>query len=297
VPILPYDDRAAQWHAEERARLYQKTPPFIDGQIAAVAVVNELTLITNNLLDERDASALWPDFLEGRLSTETAELAWTGADGCAAHRSEVLPRPGWTLYMMRIMSAREERNLGPASSDSSGAAEAELTYSANFGEPIGTVQYVLRQRAISRQSKSGLTELLYSDVSSVSLETFASMGECRLRSRAGQTLAVMKNEMDDSAAYKVFVIELHRRLAASGSLIAYTRGSWFVVAVALGIALFLAFAAFGMEHILEVPARFAGKLLIAKGLAGIALVAGPLYALASRPRTYDPESIPAGAFR
>lgn len=51
VPILPYDDRAARWHAEERARLYQKTPPFIDGQIAAVAVVNELTLVTNNSPD------------------------------------------------------------------------------------------------------------------------------------------------------------------------------------------------------------------------------------------------------
>jgi tRNA(fMet)-specific endonuclease VapC len=51
VPILPYDDRAARWHAEERARLYQKTPPFIHGQIAAVAVVNELTLVTNNIAD------------------------------------------------------------------------------------------------------------------------------------------------------------------------------------------------------------------------------------------------------
>lgn len=51
VPILPYDERAAQWHAEERARLYQKTPPFIDGQIAAVAAVNELILVTNNLAD------------------------------------------------------------------------------------------------------------------------------------------------------------------------------------------------------------------------------------------------------
>lgn len=49
-PILDYDQRAADWHAGERARLVAigKTPPFIDGQIAAIAFVNDLTLISSN---------------------------------------------------------------------------------------------------------------------------------------------------------------------------------------------------------------------------------------------------------
>jgi tRNA(fMet)-specific endonuclease VapC len=45
LPILPYDDRAADWHAKERVRL-KKTPPSVDGQIAAIAATNELTLVT-----------------------------------------------------------------------------------------------------------------------------------------------------------------------------------------------------------------------------------------------------------
>jgi tRNA(fMet)-specific endonuclease VapC len=50
IPILPYDQRAALWHAEERARLTQigRTPPFADGQIAAVATTNGLSLVTFN---------------------------------------------------------------------------------------------------------------------------------------------------------------------------------------------------------------------------------------------------------
>jgi len=51
--ILPYDDRAAEWHARERARLSSKglTPSFVDGQIAAIAVVNGLILVTRNVDD------------------------------------------------------------------------------------------------------------------------------------------------------------------------------------------------------------------------------------------------------
>ena len=50
IPILAYDQRAAEWHAIERTRLVGigKTPPFGDGQIAATAVVNDLILITLN---------------------------------------------------------------------------------------------------------------------------------------------------------------------------------------------------------------------------------------------------------
>ena len=53
VPILPYDTRAAEWHAAERARLTRmgKTPPFADGQIAAIAYVNDLILVTLNIAD------------------------------------------------------------------------------------------------------------------------------------------------------------------------------------------------------------------------------------------------------
>lgn len=52
-PILNYDRAAAEWHALERARLAAagKTPPFIDGQIAAIARMNELVLVTSNKAD------------------------------------------------------------------------------------------------------------------------------------------------------------------------------------------------------------------------------------------------------
>jgi tRNA(fMet)-specific endonuclease VapC len=51
--ILPYDDRAAEWHAGERARLSSKglIPSFVDGQIAAISVVNGLILVTRNIVD------------------------------------------------------------------------------------------------------------------------------------------------------------------------------------------------------------------------------------------------------
>jgi tRNA(fMet)-specific endonuclease VapC len=51
--ILPYDASAAAWHAKERARLNRlgKTPPFVDGQIAAIAAVNDLVLVTRNARD------------------------------------------------------------------------------------------------------------------------------------------------------------------------------------------------------------------------------------------------------
>lgn len=53
-PILDYDRPAADWHASERVRLGRgNTPPFIDGQIAAIAFVNGLTLVTENLADFR----------------------------------------------------------------------------------------------------------------------------------------------------------------------------------------------------------------------------------------------------
>lgn len=59
-PVLDYDREAADWHALERARLEAagKTPPFIDGQIAAIAHVNGLILVTSNPTDFRSFKGL-----------------------------------------------------------------------------------------------------------------------------------------------------------------------------------------------------------------------------------------------
>lgn len=59
-PILDYDRTAAEWHARERARLEAagKTPPFVDGQIAAIACVRDLVLVTANTVDFRGFKGL-----------------------------------------------------------------------------------------------------------------------------------------------------------------------------------------------------------------------------------------------
>jgi len=53
LPVLSYDGVAARRHAEERARLESvgQTPCFVDGQIAAIAEVNGLVLVTRNVRD------------------------------------------------------------------------------------------------------------------------------------------------------------------------------------------------------------------------------------------------------
>lgn len=55
IPILPYDAEAAAWHARERSRLARRgrQPAAADGQIAAIARVNELVLVTANARDFR----------------------------------------------------------------------------------------------------------------------------------------------------------------------------------------------------------------------------------------------------
>jgi tRNA(fMet)-specific endonuclease VapC len=52
-PILPYDEAAATWHGHERARLegLGTTAPFVDGQIAAIAHLSGLALVTFNVRD------------------------------------------------------------------------------------------------------------------------------------------------------------------------------------------------------------------------------------------------------
>ncbi|WP_437875617.1 type II toxin-antitoxin system VapC family toxin [Sorangium sp. So ce513] len=52
-PVLPYDEAAAAWHGAERARLEERglASPYVDGQIAAIARVNGLVLVTANTKD------------------------------------------------------------------------------------------------------------------------------------------------------------------------------------------------------------------------------------------------------
>lgn len=51
--ILPYDEVAATWHGQERARLEKlgRPAPYVDGQIAAIAYANGLVLVTVNVTD------------------------------------------------------------------------------------------------------------------------------------------------------------------------------------------------------------------------------------------------------
>lgn len=51
--VLPYDQAAADWYAKERARLQRqgKTCAYADGEIAAIAVSQNLTLVTRNTKD------------------------------------------------------------------------------------------------------------------------------------------------------------------------------------------------------------------------------------------------------
>ncbi len=53
LTIFNYDTDAALWHSEQRARLAAqgKSPSFVDGQIASIAYVNNLILVTRNVDD------------------------------------------------------------------------------------------------------------------------------------------------------------------------------------------------------------------------------------------------------
>ena len=52
-PVLAYAEQSAHWHGHERARLegLGKPAAYVDGQIAAVAFVNDLVLVTVNVKD------------------------------------------------------------------------------------------------------------------------------------------------------------------------------------------------------------------------------------------------------
>lgn len=53
LEILGYTTTAARWHGARRAELERqgRKPPFADGQIAAIAAVNERTVVTPNRAD------------------------------------------------------------------------------------------------------------------------------------------------------------------------------------------------------------------------------------------------------
>ena len=53
LPVLAYDEKAADWHSAEQVRLSNEglTPAFIDSQIAAVAASNRLIIVTRNVDD------------------------------------------------------------------------------------------------------------------------------------------------------------------------------------------------------------------------------------------------------
>ena len=52
-PVLPYGEEEATWHGLERARQESlgRPGPYVDGQIAAIAHVNSLILVTANVRD------------------------------------------------------------------------------------------------------------------------------------------------------------------------------------------------------------------------------------------------------
>ena len=54
--ILPYDQLAAEWYAKQRALLKAQgsIPAYAEGEIASIAAVNNLTLVTRNTDDFSD---------------------------------------------------------------------------------------------------------------------------------------------------------------------------------------------------------------------------------------------------
>ena len=60
LPIIGFEERAARWQAEQRASLRQagKSPCYPDSQIAAIAAVNDLVLVTRNVDDFADFQGL-----------------------------------------------------------------------------------------------------------------------------------------------------------------------------------------------------------------------------------------------
>lgn len=60
LTVLPYEERAARWFAQERARLSKVgvTVPMADGEIASISATNNLTLVTRNVGDFKNYKGL-----------------------------------------------------------------------------------------------------------------------------------------------------------------------------------------------------------------------------------------------
>jgi tRNA(fMet)-specific endonuclease VapC len=72
LPILAFDANAAQWQAKQRVRLRQigRSPTYPDSQIAAIAAVNSLILVTRNIRDFAGFEGLQ---LQNWFATESEE--------------------------------------------------------------------------------------------------------------------------------------------------------------------------------------------------------------------------------
>ena len=59
-PVIGFDERAAQWQAEQRARFHQRGRwlSYPDSRIAALAAADELVLVARNVGDFNDFQGL-----------------------------------------------------------------------------------------------------------------------------------------------------------------------------------------------------------------------------------------------
>jgi len=67
IPVLPFDEAAAEWHAATRARLKLADIPalFPDVQIAAIAASNNLIVVTANVRDFSRLGVAFEDWSQG----------------------------------------------------------------------------------------------------------------------------------------------------------------------------------------------------------------------------------------
>lgn len=76
LPILQFDQAAAEWQAEYSAKLVAQglTPACADAQIAAIAASRDLVLVTRNLQDFRGFSSLSiENWFDRDITTESPE--------------------------------------------------------------------------------------------------------------------------------------------------------------------------------------------------------------------------------
>jgi tRNA(fMet)-specific endonuclease VapC len=84
LPILPFDTAAGEWQARERARWKRSgvRPPYADSQIAAIAAVNGLVLVTRNTEDFADFSGLIVEnWFDPRSTSQSQHTGLKDLDG------------------------------------------------------------------------------------------------------------------------------------------------------------------------------------------------------------------------